>query len=72
MPKISEAEKNRRHRINESVLGTNAMEGLYPDAETLALLQKYEDGELTGEQLSSALNEHALSLVEASRLAGAA
>jgi hypothetical protein len=72
MPKISEAEKNRRHRINESVLGTNAMEGLHPDAETLALLQKYEDGELTGEQLSSALNEHALSLVEASRLAGAA
>jgi hypothetical protein len=47
------------------------MEGLDPDLETLALLKKYEEGALTGEQLSSALNEHALSVVGASRFVDA-
>ena len=36
MPRISEAEKLRRRRINESVIGTNAMEGLTLDAETVS------------------------------------
>jgi len=62
MLNISEAEKQRRRRINGSVLGTNAMEGLHADPETAALLKQYEDGTLTREQLSAAIDRHVASL----------
>jgi len=42
MDHISEQEKARRRQINESVIGTNAMEGIVFDAETLALMRRYE------------------------------
>ena len=67
MPIISETEKKRRSRINASVLGTHAMEGMYPDATTQALLRKYEAGELTREQLSAEIDRHVESLVISSR-----
>jgi hypothetical protein len=62
MPTLSEAEKQQRHRINASVVGTHLMEGLAPDEITSGLLQRYADGEINGEQLSAALGEHALSV----------
>ena len=73
MPPISEEEKLRRHQSNESVLGTHAMEGLFPDDTTRALLDRYAEGDLTLEQVSEAMDHHAYSLVAAQgKLAGAA
>lgn len=63
MAQISEDEKLRRRLINESVVGTNAMEGLTLDAETLALMRRYEEGDLTREQLSAAIDSHVQKLL---------
>ena len=80
MPFISEEEKLRRRQVNESVLGTNAMEGLTLDAETLALMRRFEEGELTRQQLSAAIDRHVETLLAqqvsapdpANRIVGAA
>jgi hypothetical protein len=80
MSQISEEEKLRRRQVNESVLGTNAMEGLTLDAETLALMRRFEEGELTRQQLSAAIDRHVETLLArqghvpalANRIAGAA
>jgi len=58
MDHISEQEKARRRQINESVIGTNAMEGIVFDAKTLALMRRYEEGELTSQQLSAEIDRH--------------
>jgi hypothetical protein len=55
------------------VIGTNAMEGLTPDGPTLALLRDYQEGVLTLEQFSSAMDQHAYHLLAAQdKMAGAA
>jgi len=73
MPAISEEEKLRRRLSNESILGSSAMEGLFPDEATLAILQRYEGGELTLEEFSAAMDQHAHHLLAAQRrMAGAA
>jgi hypothetical protein len=71
MAGISEDEKLRRRRINESVIGTNAMEGLVLDAETLALMRRYEEGELTRQQLSAEIDLHVEKLLAAQGIHGA-
>jgi len=63
MAPISEEEKRRRRDINASVLGTNAMEGLTLDAETLALMDRYAEGAFTREELSAAMDLHVKKLV---------
>lgn len=68
MANISEEEKLRRRQINESVKGTNAMEGIVFDAETLALMRRYEEGELTSQQLSVEINLHVDKLLAAQGL----
>ena len=73
MASISEAETIRRRQSNESVLGTNAMEGLFPDAATTVLLRRYQQGELTLEQFSTEVDRHARELLAAQKnMAGAA
>jgi hypothetical protein len=67
MARISEAEKLSRQRSNQSALGTFAMEGLTPDAATLALMQQFEQGDLTLEQFSTAMDTHAQKLLAAQR-----
>ena len=70
---ISEEEMLRRRQGNESILGSFAMEGLSPDAATLALLRRFESGELTREQLGQAIDKHVDSMLRADRqVAGAA
>ena len=68
MANISEEEKLRRRHINESVIGTNAMEGIIFDAETLTLMRRYEEGELTSQQLSAEINLHVDKLLAAQGL----
>ena len=58
MPAITEEEKLRRSRVVESVLGTNAMEGIVLDATTLMLARRFEEGEIEIEQLSSLIDKH--------------
>jgi hypothetical protein len=65
MAAISLDEKLRRRRINESVIGTTAMEGISLDSETLALMRRYEDGDLSREELSSAIDEHVRQMLAA-------
>jgi hypothetical protein len=60
---ISEAEKNRRRQVNDSVIGTSAMEGVTLDRKTLALMRRFEDGDLTRAQLSAAIDEHVMSML---------
>jgi hypothetical protein len=66
---IPQAEKLSRQRSNQSSLGTFAMEGLTPDAATLALMQDFEQGDLTLEQFSAAMDSHAQKLFAAQRTA---
>ena len=68
MPIIYSQEKLRRRRMVDSVLGTHAMEGIEPDAETLVLFEKYVSGEFTMDEFSAAMDAHAYSLVNANRL----
>ena len=73
MAELTEAEKQKRRRIVGSTIGTHAMEGLRPDAQTLDILNRYADGELSPEQFSEHMQAHAKTLVAALRpLAGAA
>jgi hypothetical protein len=72
MALISEEEKLRRRQSNESVIGTNAMEGLHLDATTLALMDRFAEGELTREQLSAAIDLHVENLLAAIRVRHAA
>ena len=72
MPTMSASEKARRIRINESVAGTHAMEGLQLDQQTLNLMRMWEDGEIDADQLSEALHAYGMSLVESTRAVGAA
>ena len=58
MPEITVQEKQRRRQINDSVIGTNAMEGIELDAETIALMRRYEEGELSRQELSAAIDAH--------------
>ena len=58
MAAISEEEKLRRRNANASVIGTNAMEGLTLDSETLTLMRQFEEGDLSREQLSAAIDRH--------------
>lgn len=73
MAPISEKEKLSRHASMQSVLGSHAMEGLFPDAATSTLIRRYEEGELTLDQFSEAMDQHAQKLLAAQRnMAGAA
>ncbi|SNT30948.1 hypothetical protein SAMN05421770_10795 [Granulicella rosea] len=73
MAHISEDEKLRRRQSNEDVLGTHAMEGLFPDTTTTALLERFAEGELNREQLSAAIDLHVQQLLTArGHMAGAA
>ncbi len=65
MISISEEEKLRRQQASASVIGTHAMEGLTPDATTLDLFRRYEEGDLTLEQFSDAMDRHASALLAA-------
>jgi len=67
MASISEEETVRRQRVNASVIGTNAMEGLELDSETLTLMHRFEAGELSREQLSAAIDEHVAEMLAARR-----
>jgi hypothetical protein len=62
MPAITEEEKLRRRQSNEDAIGTLAMEGLSLDASTLALMRRFEEGELDREELSAAVRSHVASL----------
>ena len=73
MVAISEEEKSRRRRITDSVIGTNEMEGQPPDAATLAIMRRYDNGELTLEEFSAQMDGYASSLILKHRtLAGVA
>jgi hypothetical protein len=63
MVEITVQEKMRRRQSIDSVLGSHAMSGLFPDAETLALMQRYTEGEFTLEEWSAAMDAHANDLV---------
>ncbi len=63
MAAISEEEKLNRRNANASVIGTNAMEGLTLDSETLTLMRRFEDGELSRQQLSAAIDLHVASML---------
>jgi hypothetical protein len=65
MPAISEQEKLRRRQSNQDVLGTHAMEGIFPDAATLALMDRFAEGELSREELSYAIDLHVQGLLAA-------
>ncbi len=73
MALVSAEEVQRRRESVASTLGTHAMEGLSPDTTTSAILARYEDGDLTLEQFSAAMDTHAKHLLEARHsFAGAA
>ena len=73
MAQISEEEKRRRREGNESVFGTHAMEGLEPDEATRTIFHRYAEGELTMEQFSDAMDQHANRLLAAhGKMVGAA
>ena len=65
---IDAKEQARRRHSNENVIGTSAMEGITLDAETLALMQRFEEGELTRKELSTAIDAHVAQLVSATRV----
>jgi hypothetical protein len=69
---ITEEEKRRRRESNASVLGTNAMSGLFPDKETLALMNLYAEGEFTMEELSAEIDLHVKKLLADMRKRAAA
>ena len=62
MAEISEHEKCRRREGNACVLGTHAMEDIFPDQEALDILNRYAEGELSLDEFSEALDRHALRL----------
>ena len=73
MANISQEEQLRRRRMTDSVIGTNVMEGQAPDAATLAILRRYDCGELTLDEFSAEMDAYARSLIRRhSPLAGVA
>lgn len=72
MAVITEEEKLRRRQSNEDAIGTHAMEGLFLDAPTLALMRRFEEGELDREELSAAVRSHVLGLHAQNSSAGLA
>lgn len=64
MATISEQEKLRRREVNASVVGTNALEGLTLDRETLGLMRRFEEGEFTRQELSAAIDRHVQVMAE--------
>jgi len=66
MASISEAEKQRRRESTDSVIGTNAMSGIFLDAETVALFDRYIAGEFTLAELSAAMDLHVVDMLRAS------
>ena len=60
---ISEKEQRRRREIVESVIGTNAMEGLFLDAPTLAIMEQFKDGAIEIEELSLAIDRHVQKMI---------
>jgi hypothetical protein len=71
MAVISEEEKLRRRRAVESVLGTNAMEGIFLDAPTLALMRRFETGDIEIEELSAAIDLHVSDMDLVRQISGA-
>lgn len=65
MAMISDSEKILRRQSNEDVIGTSAMEGQFLDEATLALMRRFEEGELDREQLSAAIRLHVQELLAA-------
>jgi len=63
MSKISEEERIRRQNLMDSVLGTHAMEGMFPDEATLEIMRRYIAGEFSMEDFSAAMDVHARSLL---------
>jgi len=51
--------REQRVRDIENALASGRIEGLEPSSEALAIFQRYIDGELTLEQMGSAIDEHA-------------
>jgi hypothetical protein len=72
MALISEQEKQRRHAIIVNVLGTSEMQGLTPDADSAEMMRRFEEGELTLEELGAAMSRHANELLPAQSDATAA
>jgi len=70
MAMISEQEKLSRRHSNEDVMGTMAMEGLDLDEPTLALMRRFEEGDLNREQLSAAIQLHVQGILAAMRSSG--
>jgi hypothetical protein len=62
---ISDSAKILRRQSNEDVIGTSAMEGQFLDEATLALMRRFEEGELDREQLSAAIRLHVQELLAA-------
>lgn len=58
MAAISEMESKRRERVVSSSVGSLAMEGQQLDAVTVALNQRYVNGDLTLEEFSEAVERH--------------
>ncbi len=70
---VSAEEKAGRRESVASTIGTHAMEGLVPDPETIAILTRYQEGELSLEEFSEAMDAHARTLTAShSAYAGAA
>lgn len=56
---ISATERQERLEAVESVIGTQRAEGLDLSPGTRALLNKFVDGEMSLDQVSAALDQHA-------------
>jgi len=65
MVSISEKEKLGRRLAGESVIGTSAMEGITLDAPTLALMHRFQEGEIDLDQMSAGIDRHVQSLLDA-------
>jgi hypothetical protein len=64
---ISAQEKLARTGRNESVLGTLAMEGITLDPVSIEIGRRYDQGEITLEEFSAAMQEHLANLASAIR-----
>jgi Antitoxin VbhA len=55
----SDRTREQRAKETEEALATGRLEGLEPSAGAAAIFQRYIDGELTAEQMRTALDEYA-------------
>jgi hypothetical protein len=73
MQGMSSAEKQTRLQAVQSVIGTHAMEGIVLDSHVRTLMDRFAEGDISLEEFSSAMNDHARQVLAMSRqLAGAA